>query len=205
MTLKDEIITLLRQSDGLTDREIANVLSGEESLQQPVNQACRQLEKQGVLQRSVIRNLIRNHLVDTKNVPFINREPMLEIEESTYHLSEDKLKGYLKTWLESNGWETHIAWGHERGIDILATKENKKWVIEVKGEGSLQPMRVNYFLGILGETLQRMDDPDAIYSIALPDIKQFRNLWERFPLLAKQRTGISILFVDRLGEIICKH
>jgi len=29
-------------------------------------------------------------------------------------------------------------------------------------------MRVNYFLGVLGETLQRMDDAQAKYSIALP-------------------------------------
>jgi hypothetical protein len=62
-------------------------------------------------------------------------------------------------------------------------------------------MRVNYFLAILGETLQRMNDPETDYSIALPDLKQFRNLWERLPALAKQRTGISILFVDRNGNI----
>jgi len=66
-------------------------------------------------------------------------------------------------------------------------------------------MRVNYFLSILGEILQRMDDPEAKYSIALPDIKQFRLLWERFPSLAKKRTGISILFVDSNGKISYKE
>jgi hypothetical protein len=62
-------------------------------------------------------------------------------------------------------------------------------------------MRVNYFLGALGEILQRMDDPDARYSVAFPDIAQFRRLWERLPALAKKRTGISALFVAASGEI----
>lgn len=57
-------------------------------------------------------------------------------------------------------------------------------------------MRVNYFLAILGELLQRMDDPNAKYSIALPDFPQFRRLWNRLPELAKVRTGITALFVD---------
>lgn len=61
-------------------------------------------------------------------------------------------------------------------------------------------MNVNYFLTILGEILQRMEDPYAKYSIALPDIQQFRNLWDRLPLLAKVRTGITALFVDENGE-----
>jgi hypothetical protein len=67
--------------------------------------------------------------------------------------------------------------------------------------GSLDAMRVNYFLGVLGETLQRMDDPKASYSIALPDRKQFRNLWNRLPVLAKQRTQITALFVSDGGQV----
>ena len=63
-------------------------------------------------------------------------------------------------------------------------------------------MRVNYFLAILGETLQRMSDPDANYSIALPDMPQFHGLWERLPMLAKERTKITALFVTRSGEVL---
>ena len=64
-----------------------------------------------------------------------------------------------------------------------------------------QPMRVNYFIGILGETLQRMDDPDARYSIAFPDMRQYRGLWERLPQLAKERTTIDMLLIDSKGNI----
>lgn len=60
---------------------------------------------------------------------------------------------------------------------------------------------MNYFLSILGETLQRMEDPGASYSIALPDLPQFKRLWERLPNAAKARTGISALFVRADGDV----
>jgi hypothetical protein len=75
------------------------------------------------------------------------------------------------------------------------------WVIEVKGQGTLDAMRVNYFLAVLGELLQRMDDGNARYSIALPDLSQFRRLWQRLPSLAKERTRISALFVGVSGRV----
>jgi hypothetical protein len=88
-----------------------------------------------------------------------------------------------------------------RGIDLHATRGEERWIIEAKGAGSLNPMRVNYFLCVLGETLQRMDDPNAAYSIAFPDMKQFRNLWRRLPLLAKKRTGVTAIFVAEDGRV----
>lgn len=36
-----------------------------------------------------------------------------------------------------------------------------------------------------------MNDSEARYSIALPDLEQFRRLWERLPKLAKERTTID--------------
>jgi hypothetical protein len=107
----------------------------------------------------------------------------------------------LQTWLENAGWKVSVVWGRGRGVDVEATKGPQRWVIEAKGCGSLDPMRVNYFLSILGELLQRMNDSDAHCSIALPDNKQFRGLWQRLPPLAKSRTRISALFVDSSGRV----
>ena len=116
-------------------------------------------------------------------------------------MPEDEVKRHVESWLRRDGWQVNVQWGHQPGIDIEATRGSERWVIEAKGCGSLQPMRVNYFIGILGETLQRMDDPAAHYSIALPDLPQYRGLWQRLPRLAKTRTGISILFVGSDGKI----
>ena len=94
-----------------------------------------------------------------------------------------------------------MVWQKDRGIDIEAFKDDQRWIIEAKGVGSRDQMRVNYFLAILGETLQKMNDTQAKYSISLPDHRQYRNLWIRLPELAKSRTGITILFVGREGSV----
>ena len=104
-------------------------------------------------------------------------------------------------YLISEGWNIKVAWGHQQGIDIDAQKNEERWIIEVKGPGSRQPMRVNYFISILGETLQRMNDTTARYSIALPDIEQYRKLWDKLPKLAKERTTIDLILVDENGNI----
>lgn len=202
-TLKDKIITLLKNQDGLTDRELTNAIIGENEPQQAVNQACRSLEK-----KQIIKRVRRN---DGKLGNYLCSEGILEEQvthqenvrdnESLSVFSEDKIKQFLKEFLQSNGWETQIAWGKTPGIDINAIRGTEHWIIEVKGLGSSNPMNVNYFLGVLAETLQRMEDPNAKYSIALPDVKQFRNLWGRLPLLAKKRTGITALFIDEQGTI----
>jgi hypothetical protein len=95
-----------------------------------------------------------------------------------------------------------VAWGKTRGADCVAIRGEDRWIIEAKGCWSRRAMRVNYFLAILAETLQRMDDPQTRYSIALPDLAQFRGLWQRPPDLAKERTSLTALFVDLMD--ICK-
>lgn len=116
-------------------------------------------------------------------------------------LTEDGLKRSLEAWLKADSWTVTIAWGRGHGIDIDACKAGRRWIIEAKGQGSRNAMRVNYFLGVLGELLQRMTDEQARHSVALPDLPQFRALWERLPRLAKARTGITALFVASSGQI----
>lgn len=110
-------------------------------------------------------------------------------------LSEDDVKRHVAAWLNGLGWKGTVAWGCSPGLDIRAERGGERWLIEAKGSGSPPAMRVDYFLAILGEILQRMDDPSARYSIALPNHRQFRGLWVRLPHLAKNRLGVTALFV----------
>lgn len=200
-TLKEQIIELAAKKPGLTDREVTDRLRGRNEAPQPVNQACRQLEATGVLKRRRRHdNLIGNYPTGAE----LPAQPVQKAAKSDHDgvLSEDEVKAVLQKWLEADGWTTEIAWGRTPGIDIDARRGEERWIIEVKGPGSRQPMRVNYFIGILGETLQRMDDPHAQYSIAFPDMQQYQGLWERLPALAKERTEISVLFVKSDGRVI---
>lgn len=201
-TLPELIISLLTKSSGMTDREITSHLRGTSAPQQPINIAARNLEKRGVVVRKKRNDgLIGNYLTGQPIPLRINTAARSANKNEENQLSEDKAKALLDKWLQADGWTTEIAWGRQRGIDIDAHKGNKRWVVEVKGIGSRPEMRVNYFIGMLGETLQRMDDPNAKYSIAVPNVQQFRNLWARLPLLAKQRTTISMLLVSENGAI----
>jgi len=201
MALVELIVALLKQNPGLSDRQITDNLLGVDKPQQPVNIACRNLEKKGILtRRKVDGNPIGNYLTGQELIVQSSKSQIYDNENGN-HFSEDAIKEVLGSWLMAQGWKVKIAWGHKHGVDIDAIKDGQQWFIEVKGQGSRNAMRVNYFLGILGETLQRMEDPEAKYSIALPDIQQFRNLWERLPDLAKSRTEITAIFVDEIGNV----
>lgn len=201
-TLQSQILELVASTPGLTDREITNCLRGPSDNQQPINQTARVLESKGLLVRRKRNDGLIGNYSSSKAVTLAERN--FEARPKNHDLealSEDEIKTVLEAWLETEGWHSAIAWGNARGIDIDARREADRWIIEVKGPGSRQPMRVNYFIGILGETLQRMDDPRARYSIALPDLPQYRRLWDRLPALAKSRTQISIIFVAKDGNI----
>ncbi|MCX8026116.1 MAG: hypothetical protein N3A60_13025, partial [Thermanaerothrix sp.] len=128
---------------------------------------------------------IGNYLASTL-IPSEKRQPPPTTNHQPENLQEDTIKKALERWLKVNGWHTTIAWGKKRGVDIEAVRDDKRWVIEVKGIGSRPEMRVNFFVGVLGEILQRMNDPNAKYSIALPNVSQFRALWKRLPPEAKE-------------------
>jgi hypothetical protein len=200
-TLTDRLLALVNEKPGLSDRELADQLLGSAAPQQSVNQAARYLSSQGVI--------VRNKRPDGRlgNYPGnpvpanAAKAARAKKNHDVAALSEDEIKEVLERSLLSDGWGVNVAWGKTRGIDIEAVQEGLKWVIEVKGPGSRPPMRVNYCLAIIGETLQRMDDPEARYSIALPDLQQYRNLWDRLPRLAKDQTTISLLLVDQTGNV----
>ena len=196
MTLKKDIMSRINSFPGLTDTELEKQLNRSH---QHINSACRELQQRGFLRRQTNpqkNGCLGNYPtgVEFPNIPTSTQKQLVG-------MNEDTVKETIKEWLERNGWTVEIAWGKSHGVDIKARKGNENWYIEAKGSGSRDQMRVNYFLSILGETLQRMDDPSAKYSIALPDMKQYRNLWARLPSLAKQRTKINMILVSKDGSI----
>ena len=198
MTLKQRIMEHIVSFPGATDTDLEKKLN---AVHQAVNQACRALEKDGLLIRRANPEedgRIGNFPSEAK-LP--EPAPAFKVVDTGTPLEEEDIKHILTDRLTAEGWTVKTAWGHQPGVDIDARRGQERWLIEIKGPGSRQPMRVNYFIGILGETLQRMDDPAARYSIALPDMTQYRGLWARLPKLAKERTTIDILFVDSNGNI----
>lgn len=202
MVFRDQILKALGVKDGLTDRELTDRLRSKSDHPSHANQECRRLAAAGILKRAtdLVSGVIRNWL-SGENFPTAAAQPARRVVSQDNMLSEDEVKHALKEWLEANGWTVEIAWGKQRGVDVTANRGIDRWLIEAKGCGSRSEMRKNYFIAMLGELLERMSDPDARYSIALPDMPRYRGLWERLPALAKSRTTITALFVDSDGSV----
>jgi len=200
-TLKHRILELVERQPGLTDREITDILKGPGQPQQDVNQACRGLVKQAALIRQgrpdgKIGNYLAEGQAQLKNPG----QDGGRIDDAG-GLSEDFVKEAVRTWLHAHGWETEIAWGREKGIDIVARRQSESWIIEAKGQGISPQAQGSYFLNGLSELLCRMDDPSSRYSLAFPDLRRYRGLWERLPRLVKDKLGLSMLFVNPTGGI----
>lgn len=91
--------------------------------------------------------------------------------------------------------------GRETGIDIDARRGADRLVLEAKGEAALSAQQVNYFIGALGELVQRMDDASARYGLALPDNPQYRSLVRRLPALVRERLYFVAIFVGKTGTV----
>jgi hypothetical protein len=195
-SLDKPILDLLKHKPNLTDRQITDQLIGPGAAPQGINTACRILASHGLLTRRLRHDgLIGNRLPeDAANGAAATEVPQPAGEK--HMSSEDRIKAVVGSWLKRQGWQVNVAWGNGHGIDIDARRGKESWIIEAKGTGTTDQSRANSFLQILGEILQRMDSPEARYSIALPSHPQYRRLWQNLPTLAKARIDVTVLWID---------
>ncbi|MDQ6602577.1 MAG: MarR family transcriptional regulator [Chloroflexota bacterium] len=219
-TQREQIIAYLRDHpEGADDGQL--VVALRISRHQTVNQICRALFAGGLISRDEspqTHNKLNRLVGGVMAVPQspVATEPPLPVArlftlgddasvrafsyQGAIGLSEDRVKAAVAAVLQSDGWGTDIRWRHVHGIDIVASRGSERLVLEVKGEGSSNPMRVNYFLGALGELLQRMDSPDARYGIAVPAHRQFTNLILRLPLWVRSHLNLCFYLVRPLDD-----
>jgi hypothetical protein len=201
-TLADRILDAIRYGP-LDDDVLAKQLGV--GHRQAVNQAARRLEAKGRLRRFTGP--------DGKIVNALPDSPAQLISEPAHppvvpgggdhgRITEDEVKEAVRAHLAARGFDVAVAWGRVRGIDIDARHpDGRRYVIEAKAEvGKNGPQQVNYFVGMLGELVQRMDDAQASYGIALPDNRHYRGLVNRLPALARVRLRLVVFWVSREGD-----
>lgn len=102
-TLRDRVLSLIRSTSGLTDRQITDRLLGTGSVQQGVNQAVRALASEGLVTRRA------RHDGELWNCPAELADESPTASESrgeanaTDSLSEAAVKRKLQAWLEAAG------------------------------------------------------------------------------------------------------
>lgn len=188
----ERLSSLLSEYDCLDDDQIAARLG---VARQQVNQTARRLQARGLIRRQPgPQGKIVNCLGDA-----VSQTPAAPSPRTTSLLSEDEVKLAVRDHLEAQGYRVTVMWGGARGIDIEALRGDERLVIEAKGEVASDQQQGNYFLGALGELVQRMSDEDAQYGLALPDNRRYRGLAARLPELARRRLRLIVYFVRREG------
>lgn len=173
---------------------------------QTINIAARKLEKSGLVRRfKGVDGKVVNEAIDPTLTPIPVSTPPRPPFGETPVISEDEVKLAVHGLLDSEGYVVEVAWGRTRGIDLDARHPNgHRYVIEAKGEvAAAGAQQVNYFLGALGELVQRMDDPGATYALALPAHRQYRGLVDRLPDHARERLGLVVFWVIRVNDGLC--
>jgi len=129
-------------------------------------------------------------------------------------LTEDKTVLLLIDYLKANGYVIHShCLGHQRGYDIVSSKNNKKFIIEVKGakanDNSPIKKRKYFDSGQLKDHLGKaivksletqQENKDALVGIAHPDDEYIRKIIGSItPDLKK--IGIRHLWVNKNGKV----
>lgn len=216
-TLGDRILKAIQYAP-LDDDVLARRLGVPQ--RQSVNQAARRLEAQGLLRRvpgpdgKIVNALLALSTDEPKPATrppsdaasVVRRVPPsptpTPARSAGDRITEDEVKEAVRAFLAADGFAVEVAWGRTPGIDIVARHtDGRRYVIEAKAEvGVAGAQQHNYFVGMLGELIQRMDDPEATYAIALPDNRQYRGLVDRLPDLAKRRMTLAVFWVDRTAN-----
>jgi Holliday junction resolvase-like predicted endonuclease len=194
MTIRDDIVRFLRENpEGLTDGELATRLG---KLHQQVNQRCRQLAHEGHVRRDDSFGTIRNVLVSS---PSARPAPVPPPVGGSIHDDprwEGNVQDAIVAHLASEGWTIVSAAdtaSQARGIDIIAERDRRRFLIEVKGypgttyargEKAGQPkptqptLQAKHWLSdaLLKTMRTREKHPEAQVAIGLPDMPRYRTL-----------------------------
>lgn len=194
--MQSRILEALRKAGTpLDDDQLAQRLG---VVRQQVNQSARLLRDKGVIRRVEGHDgKLINMIADKSGEAIADSLASKKAEMPGEYISEDEIKQAVADHLRAEGWAVEVAWGRQQGIDIEAHRRKERLVIEAKGEVALQPQQHNYFVGALGELVQRFDDPNARYGLALPNHRQYHGLVDRLPDEAKKVLNFVVYWVER--------
>jgi hypothetical protein len=193
-TVAEQILELLAAEGPLTDPVIASRLNLNRDI---ARAACMQLE--------IRKQVRRGPRSDGRTVTRLVGEPVSSLTdqpatELTRIVTEDEVKIAMKNHLEHHDYEVAVIFGQADGIDIEATKENERLLVEARGEAASPQAQTDLFLSGLGAIVQWMTDPEARYGLALPDNKIYRELVQKLPSVSRSRLNLTVFYVTRAGD-----
>ena len=113
-------------------------------------------------------------------------------------MKEKEVQKVLKEWFENKGFKVieNVKVNSENCVDLVATKENEKWIIEVKGDydRNTAQYNVNFDTG-MGQLLKSITiiDDKTKYAICIPFSRTERGEKFSYRLILKKYSK-SIIF-----------
>ena len=114
------------------------------------------------------------------------------------NMKEKEVQKVLKEWFENKGFKVieNVKVNYENSVDLVATKENEKWIIEVKGDydRNTAQYNVNFDTG-MGQLLKSITiiDDKTKYAICIPFSRTERGEKLSYRLILKKYSK-SIIF-----------
>jgi len=192
MTVADDVLRALgARPAGMTDAELSTMLV---KRHQHINTTCRLLADQGLIVRDTSHCGIVNRLRGYSSPPVrvAHREPLSTSSEWAW---EGNVQSRVATYLAATGWSIiRVAdtAQRERGVDIIADRDGRRLLVEVKGwpsstyargEHAGQPkptqpglQATHWFAEGLTTLIRRGTEPGARLALALPGMPRYRTL-----------------------------
>jgi len=126
---------------------------------------------------------------------------------------EDVVKQATRLALESEGWTvTQVKWGKERGVDIVAERDDNHLVVEAKGGMKRRgPGMENYAMKSIGQIVVARKHDDWECALAFPALRGYVRLVQKVPAWFWEVTKLKVYLAKNwegtylLGEIRPRH
>jgi Holliday junction resolvase-like predicted endonuclease len=223
MSARNRIIALLRtHPDGLDDDVIAERLGF--SRRQQANSRCRELEREGIVERRSVAGKIRNILTGSAVPVRVCAEivtPPADVDPEKPWCWEGTVVRAVASFLTARGWSIETIANTETGepgADIKARRSDSVLIVEVKGYPSKtyergpkkgQPKRTNpatqarhwFAEALLTALLRQAASRQHHVAIALPEFAVYTKLLSRVTESLKL-LGLVVLLVQESGTVV---
>lgn len=217
MTVADDVLRAVGAwPEGMTDAELAALL---QKRHQHINQVCNRLANQGLIVRDGSSGQILNRITGQSAPPPLHQKPSPAASQGEEWSWEGGVQSKVVTHLARTGWNIVAVANtaqRERGVDIIAEKDEQRLVVEVKGwpsttyargdrAGQPKPTQPSTQAGVwfsegLTTLIRRGAQPETRLALALPDKPRYRALLGEAGW-ALDRLDITVYLVTADGSV----
>ena len=216
-TIKERIAAYLqRHPEGVDDDMLAKVLNL--SARQQANSRCRQLAKEGLVERRVVHGKIHNFWIggekgtnkDVDKKHFGSSIPQMAGDKAREWFWEGNVQDAVVHYLQGKGYYIKAVAdtaSHQTGKDIVAEQNGKRLWVTVKGypRGTTKThpstQAGHWFKQAIFDVLEyRGESKDVALGVALPDYPRYRKLAKRIEWL-KPVAKFVYFWVSANGDV----